>query len=143
MLLGGAGLTIFVGLLWLPVVSILGALFALFASRAMSRWGHKVLIPVWAAAALLCAGIMLTLLSPSRNGWEVNSTPLEAFLTFAAVSGALGVVLMPQLLAFRLSPPNHDVRAVGLLSRGAALAAGTWIVLVGIALTIEMLAARP
>jgi hypothetical protein len=143
MFLGGPGLTILIGLLWLPVMSILGALFALSGARVLLRWGRKTLIPLWATAALFCASIILTLLDPTWRGWQVNPHPGDDFLLFAVVSGALGVVLMPQMLVFRLLPPGHEARASGLLARGAALAAGTWILLVAIELTVEIVIARP
>jgi hypothetical protein len=143
MFLGGPILTMFIGFLWLPVVSILGASFAWLGRRSMSRWGSRALVPVWASAAGSCAGIMLTILDPRRSGWQVHSTRATDALIFAAVTGVLGLVLAPELLVLHLSPRDQEVRAPKLLSQGAALAAGTWIVLVTLTLVGQIVASKP
>ena len=98
-------------------------------------------------------GWTLTRESSGVNGQRENSNrhsltllhqiPPRNLFIFAAVTGVLGLVLAPQLLVLHLSPRDQEVRAPKLLSQGAALAAGMWIVLVTLTLVGQIIASKP
>ena len=68
MLPSGAPLNVFLGVVWLKVVLVFGALYALVGHWSLMHWGRRSLIPVWANATFLCAFVTLVAMDSARSG---------------------------------------------------------------------------